>query len=86
MKGSNLLVDVVQRFGVTLVEALAPVLKPRYVAYPAYGLHDESIAIASREDVERYEAEDDDDAEDCGNGGVDGQVAYGSESEVDEDA
>ena len=49
------------------------------------GTDHQSLAVASGENPEEDEAEQDDDAQYGGDGGVDGQVAHGCQAEVDED-
>ena len=69
-----------------LLKTGAPSLQSRYVAYPSDDVGHQSFAIALGENVEGDEAEHDDDAQQGGDGRVDGQIADSSQCQVDEDA
>ena len=85
VQGGYLSVDVMQGFRMRFEEAARPSFQPRQMTYPANEPHDKSVLIAPVEEVEGNEAEDDDDAQDDADGGVEGKVACQRERQVEED-
>ena len=69
-----------------LEETAAPAFEARNATYETQGANDQSFAVTSGEYPEEDEAEHDDDAQNGGDGCVDGQVADGCQGQVDEDA
>ena len=85
MQGCYLCIDVMQRFGMSRKEPVAPSLQAWQVSNPSDKAHDETVLVASIKEIEGNEAEDDDDAKHSADRRVKGKIANGCQSEIEKD-